>query len=595
MKRFFNKFSTRIVTLAMLALALSVVLTVLLQVQTRKTVEELRNEELHAITEVAVSLLDDLDAAVKSGKYEPERARAYARDRLQSMSYGKDGYVYAFDTNLVIQAHPANPEWVGTNKGDLADIYGVKILQEMKNVALRDGHGLTTYHFNKPGSDAPQVKVGYAYLFEPWGWVIGTGAYQADLEERLAFIRMEAILILGVILLVMGCAALVITRSLTKPMGQLGTRMLSLSEGDTQSDIPLVAVENELGDMARTLDVFRSALERQRELEAEQRINAQNQAAVVHTLTQHLAELSAGDLTGQITTTFPADYGQLRSDYNTSLNTLDTTVSEVADNAHSIGASALEIDQSVRDLSKRTESQAATLEETAASLNELTESVRSAALSARNVETTMHQAQEEAQASGAVVESAVETMHEIERSASHISQVTKLIDDIAFQTNLLALNAGVEAARAGDSGRGFAVVASEVRALAQRSSDAAMEIKDLIGDSSKHVERGVQLVGEAGGALRTIVDQVSHISALVANIAHGAEQQADGLGEINEGVAHLDEVTQKNAAMVEEASAAVHILSDDAQSLTTLIDRFQTSGGAASTFSQYGRRLPASA
>ncbi|MBO9474793.1 cache domain-containing protein [Shimia sp. R10_1] len=578
MKRFLNAFSTRVTMLAMLALALSIMLTVLLQVQSRQTIEDLRNEELHAITEIAASLLVDLDAAVQSGAYTPERARAYARDRLQSMSFGKDGYVFAFDANLTMKAHPKHPEWIGTTKGALIDSDGVDRLQDMKQIALTKGHGLISFQAYTGDDAAPHAKVAYAQLFEPWGWIIGTEVDQADLENRLALIRTEAIVILSVTLLIMAVAALLITRSLTRPMTQLGARMHSLSEGDTESDIPLLETENELGDMARTLEVFRAALQRQGELEAQQKANAENQAQVVETLTYHLSELSDGTLTGQIVTAFPEGYGQLRSDFNASVSRLDTTVSEVAANAYSIGGSVYEIDRSVRDLSKRTESQAATLEETAANLNELTESVRSAALSARSVETTMHNAQKEAKASGEVVEDAVDTMHEIERSASHISQVIKLIDDIAFQTNLLALNAGVEAARAGDAGRGFAVVASEVRALAQRSSDAAMEIKDLIGDSSKHVERGVQLVGQTGGVLRSIVDQVSHISTLVSNIAHGAEQQANGLGEINEGMAHLDQVTQKNAIMVEEASGAVQVLNGDAQNLTALIDRFQTSG-----------------
>ncbi|MDO6758562.1 methyl-accepting chemotaxis protein, partial [Phaeobacter inhibens] len=170
-------------------------------------------------------------------------------------------------------------------------------------------------------------------------------------------------------------------------------------------------------------------------------------------------------------------------------------------------------------------------------------SVKSAAEGARSVESIMQEAKQEAETSGEVVQSAVSAMTEIEQSSTHISQIISVIDDIAFQTNLLALNAGVEAARAGEAGKGFAVVASEVRALAQRSSDAAMEIKTLIGDSTKQVERGVDLVGKTGDALQGIVERVSHISQLVSGIATGASEQSTGLHEINTGVTQLDQVT----------------------------------------------------
>ncbi|KIC35150.1 methyl-accepting chemotaxis protein, partial [Leisingera sp. ANG-M7] len=243
------------------------------------------------------------------------------------------------------------------------------------------------------------------------------------------------------------------------------------------------------------------------------------------------------------------------------------TVEQVIAAAASIRNGASEISQASDDLSHRTESQAATLEQTAAALDELTASVKSAAEGARSVEATMEDAKQEARNSGEVVQSAVSAMTEIEESSNKISQIISVIDDIAFQTNLLALNAGVEAARAGEAGRGFAVVASEVRALAQRSSDAAMEIKTLISDSSGQVARGVDLVGKAGDALQSIVSQVTHISQLVSGIAEGAAEQSTGLNEINTGVTQLDQVTQQNAAMVEEATAAGHMLKTDAGKL----------------------------
>ena len=252
----------------------------------------------------------------------------------------------------------------------------------------------------------------------------------------------------------------------------------------------------------------------------------------------------------------------------------------MAQASRSIRSRADDISTASEDLSRRTENQAATLEQTAAALDELTTSIRAAAKGAREVETIVQSARGEAEDSGKVVMSAVEAMNGIERSSDQISRIIGVIDDIAFQTNLLALNAGVEAARAGESGRGFAVVASEVRALAQRSSEASKEIKELITTSTQLVGRGVDAVGSAGQALTLMVDRVSHISTLVSDIATGAAQQSTALGEVNTGVTQLDQVTQRNAAMVEQSMTATQSLQQEALGLDALMANFTTSASA---------------
>lgn len=385
-----------------------------------------------------------------------------------------------------------------------------------------------------------------------------------------------AILLGSVIALWVGANIGNAVRAITQSMGQL-------AEGDTSVEIRGQSRGDEVGAMARALDVFRKALIREKELEAAQKVKDAEQAEVVRELSNRLSDLAQGDLTAQIQRTFPADYEQLRRDFNSTASTLSATVTEVIETSGSIQNGAAEISQSSDDLSHRTESQAATLEETAAAIDELTASVKSAADGARSVENIMGEARAEAENSGKVVQSAVAAMTEIEESSTHIAQIISVIDDIAFQTNLLALNAGVEAARAGEAGRGFAVVASEVRGLAQRSSDAATEIKTLITDSSKQVTRGVDLVGKAGEALTSIVDRVNHISQLVSDIAEGAVEQSTALGEINTGVVQLDKVTQQNAAMVEEATAASHMLKSDATKLAERVAHFKISGGAKVT------------
>ncbi|NIZ12421.1 methyl-accepting chemotaxis protein [Phaeobacter sp. HF9A] len=363
--------------------------------------------------------------------------------------------------------------------------------------------------------------------------------------------------------------------AVSRPIGDVVTHIDALQHGDLTRDIPEADRRDEIGALGKALVDFRNTSAEQQRMEEEKRKQDAAQEHVVTVLSHALGELSTGDLTVKIDEDFPAEYEKLREDFNALVHRLFDTVSAVVDAAESIQNGSTEISSASDDLARRTESQAATLEETAAALDELTASVRQAAEGATSVSNTMDEAKAEAVNSGTVVNSAVSAMTEIEQSSSHISQIIGVIDDIAFQTNLLALNAGVEAARAGEAGRGFAVVASEVRALAQRSSDAAMEIKTLIGDSSKQVERGVDLVGKAGEALHNIVERVTQISGLISDIAQGASEQSAGLGDINSGMVELDQVTQQNAAMVEEATAASHMLKANATNLAGMVSHFK--------------------
>ncbi|AJE46891.1 methyl-accepting chemotaxis protein [Celeribacter indicus] len=305
------------------------------------------------------------------------------------------------------------------------------------------------------------------------------------------------------------------------------------------------------------------------------------QDQVVEGLRVGLRTLAAGDLTTRITNTFAPEYETLRKDFNQAIETLLLAMRRVVENADMIRGEASEISNAADDLSRRTEKQAATLEETATALDELTSSVRSAAEGADQASRMVETARADAEASGQVVQEAVAAMSEIESASHQISKITSVIDDIAFQTNLLALNAGVEAARAGEAGRGFAVVASEVRALAQRSSEAAREINELISKSGALVTRGVGLVGETGEALRGIVSSVSDISRNVSEIALSAREQSVGLAEINAAVNQLDQVTQQNAAMFEQTTAASHALTREAETLTGTTSRFSIGLAAA--------------
>ena len=309
-------------------------------------------------------------------------------------------------------------------------------------------------------------------------------------------------------------------------------------------------------------------------LDIEQKAMEEAQLRVVEALRAALEKLSDGNLASPIEQEFPQSYETLRLDYNTATTNLLLAIKQVLDNAHSIRNEAGQLAAAADDMSRRTEQQAATLEQTAAALNQLTAAVQSAADGAARANKMVSDAKSHAETSGNIVREAVTAMGEIEESSNKISKITSVIDEIAFQTNLLALNAGVEAARAGEAGRGFAVVASEVRALAQRSSDAAREIAGLISSSSNQVRRGVDLVGQAGDALGSIQISVTDIFSVVSDIAVSTREQSTGLNEINSAVHQLDQVTQQNAAMFEQSTAASQSLSREANSLISTMDRF---------------------
>ena len=307
-------------------------------------------------------------------------------------------------------------------------------------------------------------------------------------------------------------------------------------------------------------------------------IEAEQTEATIKGIGEGLDHLAKGDLTFRVTADLTGKFAKLKTDFNAAMDRLQETVRDVHSTTGLITSGATEISQAADDLSRRTEQQAASLEETAAALEEITATVKKTAANAREASHSVTTAKQVAETGGTVVETAVNAMDAISQSSKKITDIIGVIDEIAFQTNLLALNAGVEAARAGDAGKGFAVVASEVRALAQRSSEAAKQIKTLIKTSSDQVGEGVKFVGESGQALKRIVEQVIQINALVTEMAQAAEQQSTGIEQVNAAVTQMDQVTQQNAAMVEESTAASRNLAQEANRLADLMGFFAVGG-----------------
>ena len=384
-----------------------------------------------------------------------------------------------------------------------------------------------------------------------------------------------------------------------KPLAGLVADVATLGRGIYDQPVAGQDRSDETGAVAKALEGFRHQLADTKRLEAEadnqrqltEAERGRSEAArseanalqrdIVARLGDGLSQLSSGNLTFRLSGDFPGEYGKLKTDFNSAIASLEETIQTVNASVGNIGNGTGEISKGAADLSHRTEQQAASLEETAAALDELTSQVNSSADNARIAAKSVERASSDAGKSGEVVQKAIAAMHGIEHSSREISNIIGVIDEIAFQTNLLALNAGVEAARAGEAGKGFAVVAQEVRELAQRSAKAAKEIKTLINASEGQVRDGVDLVGRAGQALENIAEQVIQINGLIRQISSSASEQAVGLKEINAAVNQMDQVTQQNAAMVEETTAASMTLNDEAQMLKSLVARFRAGANAA--------------
>jgi methyl-accepting chemotaxis protein len=381
--------------------------------------------------------------------------------------------------------------------------------------------------------------------------------------------------------------------TIAKPVHHMTGLMKRLAAGDNDIEVPARGLKDSIGLMAESVEEFRRAaiqklraeaeaseaqrvVEKERALREadndEQRRHAENTVAIIG---EGLDRLAKGDLTWRIETPLYAAADQLRIDFNTSVEKLQEAMLGVITRMHAIGSGTQEISTAADDLSQRTEQQAASLEETAAALEEITTTVRKTAEGAAHASDVVAKSKGDAETGGEIVRRAIDAVGGIEKSSQEISQIIGVIDEIAFQTNLLALNAGVEAARAGDAGRGFAVVASEVRALAQRSAEAAKEIKSLISASTTQVDAGVHLVAESGKALDRIVAQVADLNHVVSEIATSAREQATGLQEVNGAVNAMDQVTQQNAAVVEQSTAATHALAVETEELSRLLAQFK--------------------
>ncbi len=555
----------------------------------------------------ALAMMDDTVLAILDRYYKLEVAGQMTREQAQqgalavigALRYDNGtGYFWVNDMQPKMIMHPINPKLDGQFLRDLKDPQGNVLFDVFVKIVRENGAGYHEYEWPKPGAPDPVLKYSHVAGFAPWQWVIGTGVYADDLA---AIFFKDMLFYAGLCFLgfvVTGGVAYAIVRSVTQPVNRLKTAMGDISAERTDTEVSDVNRGDEIGEMARALLQLKDSVNervqlRQRQAEQQQRIDAERssgeavlraaaerQSAAITALGVALERLANGDLTTQVAR-LDEEFSKLGDDFNRSVSALREVVSGISETGAVVRESAGDISEATGNLSRRTEQQAAALEETAAALDQVTAAVRMASDRALEARELVRETRNSADRSGQIVRNAVDAMGRIEDSSSRIGQIIGVIDEIAFQTNLLALNAGVEAARAGEAGKGFAVVAQEVRELAQRSANAAKEIKSLISQSAHEVASGVTLVRSTGDALREIEALVDRVNEHAESIATASREQATGLGEINSSINQMDQMTQQNAAMVEETTAASQTLARESEHLGALLSRFRLDGGSA--------------
>ncbi|WP_313080856.1 methyl-accepting chemotaxis protein [Pulveribacter sp.] len=534
-----NKLSFKAKIILMLATALLALLAMatMALLQERQLIIQARQDTLATAVQSAHSIVMAYKARADSGALPKEEAQNAAREALRLSRYGgPDGrteyfYIWTLDSHGVM--HPIKPEWEGQNMdGKLKDGTGMDLLRQITSAlaASTDGKAFVAAMFPRPGQQELSPKLQYAMRVDGWNWFVGSGLYTDDVDAAVRQALLKDLALVALVMLLVSAVGWAVLRSVLRQIG---------------------------GDPAQAMAV--------------------------------MAEVAHGRLDAPVPASTP---GSLLDGLAHMVASLRRLVAEVRSASDSIATAAAEIAQGNNDLAHRTEDTASNLQATASSMEELTGTVRQTSDSAQTANQLASSAAQVAGRGGQVVAQVVDTMQEINAGSRKISDITSVIDSIAFQTNILALNAAVEAARAGEQGRGFAVVAGEVRQLAQRSAEAAKEIKTLISASVDKVETGTQLVGSAGSTMDEIVASVQRVSDIIGEIGAATSEQSQGIAQVSTAMSELDQMTQQNSALVEQSTAAAESLREQALRLTQVVALFRLEADAAPAAVQRPAAVP---
>jgi methyl-accepting chemotaxis protein len=615
--------------------------------QINATRDQLRGAELQAITESAVSIVDGFYKRAQAGELTEDAAKAGALSALQSLRYRGNEYMFINGMDAVMVMHGVKPEMVGMDQSEMADPTGKKFVAEMIELAKKSGSGFIEYQWARTPDTPPVDKRTYVKLFEPWGWVVGTGVYIDDLRAAAQHSLIETAIMALIVALVVSGVAFLIARTITNPIARLTQVMGKVADGQFDTEVLGANRTDEIGAMARAVEVFREnglKVTQMTEAEAARIIRDQDERQVMMVELQRafgdvVDAAIDGDFSKRVPATFPdaelnglaksvnnlvdsvdrgidetgsvlsalantdltrrmegqhrGAFAKLQSDVNEVADKLTSIVGQLRGTSGTLKSATSEILSGANDLSERTTRQAATIEETSATMEQLAQTVTENAKKAADASQKANAVSLVAEDGGRVMSEANQAMERITQSSAKISNIIGMIDDIAFQTNLLALNASVEAARAGEAGKGFAVVAVEVRRLAQSAATASSDVKLLIEQSAQEVGTGSKLVASAADKLSAMLEAVRANSALLDDIAGASREQASSIDEVNTAVRQMDEMTQHNAALVEEINAAIEQTETQATELDQIVDVFTIDSSRAARAAVAARPAPA--